>query len=70
VDKLIEIGMTEPDQDKRRAAYKEAQEIISEEAPWVVMFVMPNLIGSTDKVENLAISPLEMTLVTYETTKK
>jgi len=70
VDELIEIGMTETDQDKRRAAYKEAQEIISEEAPWVVMFVMPNLIGSSEKVENLAISPLEMTLVTYETMKK
>jgi len=70
VDELIEIGMTEVDQDKRRAAYKEAQKIISEEAPWVVMFVMPNLIGYSEKVENLAISPLEMTLVTHETVKK
>jgi len=33
VDELIEIGMTETDQEKRRAAYKEAQEIISEETP-------------------------------------
>lgn len=70
VDELIKIGMTETDQGKRRAAYKEAQEIISEEAPWVVMFVMPNLIGYSDKVENLRISPLEMTLITHETVKK
>lgn len=70
VDELIEIGMTETDQEKRRLAYKEAQEIISEEAPWVVMFVMPNLIGFSDKVENLKISPLEMTLVSHETVKK
>lgn len=70
VDELIGVGMTEKDQDKRRAAYKEAQEIISEEAPWVIMFVMPNLIGYNDKVEGLQVSPLELTLITENTTKK
>jgi len=33
------------------------------------MFVMPNLIGSGEKVENLAVSPLEMTLATCKTDK-
>ncbi len=39
VDELITAGMTETDQEKRREIYIQIQEILSEDLPWIPLFI-------------------------------
>lgn len=40
VDEIIDTGMYEPDQAKREALSKEAQQIIVDEAPWALLYTI------------------------------
>ncbi len=61
VDELIEAGMRTVDTEKRKEIYKEAQELIVEDAPWVTLYWMNNVTGYWNYVKGLKIIPLEMT---------
>ena len=61
VDELIEAGMRTVDPQKRKEIYKEAQEIIVEDAPWITLYWMNNVTGYWNYVKGIKIIPLEMT---------
>lgn len=60
VDKLIDIGMTENDPDKRKEAYLKAQEILVQDAPWITLYVLDNVNGRRTNIKGLVESPLEL----------
>ncbi|RME82678.1 MAG: ABC transporter substrate-binding protein, partial [Caldilineae bacterium] len=52
VDELIKAGETEPDPEKRREIYYEAQQIIYEEVP-AVFLVLPEVAeAASERVQN------------------
>ena len=59
-DKLIDIGMTENDPDKRKEAYLKAQEILVQDAPWITLYVLDNVNGRRTNIKGLVESPLEL----------
>lgn len=60
VDKYVDIGMTENDPEKRREAYRQAQELIVKDAGWITMFVLDNVNGRRKNIKGLVESPLEL----------
>jgi len=60
VDKYVDFGMTENDPEKRKEAYRKAQELIIEDAGWLTMFVLDNVNGRRKNVKGLVESPLEL----------
>ena len=63
VDALIDLGMTENDPDKRKEAYKKAQELIVADAAWLTLYVLDNVNGRRSNVRGLVESPLELIFV-------
>lgn len=59
---LLDKGAIEMDQESRLKLYKEAQEILVEEAPWVPLFVKEN-ITATRNFEELEIHPINNTII-------
>ncbi|WP_100372560.1 glutathione ABC transporter substrate-binding protein [Bacillus sp. FJAT-45037] len=57
VDELLTLGRQEGDEEKRLQYYKEAQEIIVEEAPLVPLYHVEHLAGIRDNVEGFTIHP-------------
>ena len=57
VDELLDIGKTEPDQNKRIEAYKEAQEIIVEEAPQLFLYFSTDNVGMQNDIEGFKLHP-------------
>lgn len=57
VDRLLDEGRTTADQDARLVAYKEAQEIIREDAPWIFTWTGENLSGIRSNVEGFKQHP-------------
>ncbi|CAN5529068.1 ABC transporter substrate-binding protein [soil metagenome] len=57
VDKLLEQGATTIDEDERRDAYMEAQEIIHEDAPWATIAYAEPPLGFQQQVEGYLPSP-------------
>lgn len=62
-DRYIDIGMTENDPEKRRAAYLEAQKIIVADAAWLTLYVLDNVNGRRSNVQGLVESPLELIFI-------
>ena len=63
VDRYVDIGMTENDPEKRKAAYLEAQKLIIADAPWLTLYVLDNVNGRRSNVKGLVESPLELIFV-------
>ncbi|MDR7856718.1 glutathione ABC transporter substrate-binding protein [Tissierella sp.] len=57
VDELLDIGKTEPDQDARIVAYKEAQEIIVEEAPQLFLYFSQDNVGIQNNITGFKLHP-------------
>lgn len=57
VDELLDIGKTEPDQEKRLVAYKEAQEIIVAEAPQLFLYFSTQNAGVQKNIEGFKLHP-------------
>ena len=57
LDKLLEQGQTTVDEDERRDAYYEAQEILHRDAPWVPIAYVTPPIGYQDTVQDYPASP-------------
>ena len=57
VDKLLDIGKTEVDTDKRLAAYKEAQEIIVADAPQLFLYFSTQNVGENKAIKGFQLHP-------------
>lgn len=57
VDELLEKGRQVEDGPEREAMYREAQEIIIKEAPWVFQYNAEDIVGASKKVKNLELTP-------------
>ena len=57
VDELLDIGKTEPDQDARLKAYKEAQEIIVDEAPQLFLYFSTDNVGMQNNIQGFKLHP-------------
>jgi peptide/nickel transport system substrate-binding protein len=57
LDELLKRGQTTIDEDKRRDAYYEAQEILHRDAPWVPIAYVKPPIGYQDTVQDYPASP-------------
>lgn len=57
VDELLDLGRTTADQNARLAAYREAQEIIRDDAPWIFTWNGENLTGINKSVKGFVQHP-------------
>lgn len=57
VDQLLEIGRESVDPAARLAAYREAQQIIRDEAPWIFVNTGENISGISNKVTGFTQAP-------------
>lgn len=60
VDRLITAAGSEPDTEKRAALWREAQAIISREAPWVFLWVQQDLYGVSARLRDWTPEPSAM----------
>jgi len=52
VDRLLDAAETEADQEKRAAMYRRAQAIVTEEAPWIFLWLPQDIYGVSRRVQN------------------
>ncbi|MCU0984648.1 MAG: ABC transporter substrate-binding protein [Acetobacteraceae bacterium] len=52
VDRLLDAAETEADQGKRAAMYQRAQAIVTEEAPWIFLWLPQDIYGVARRVQN------------------
>ena len=52
VDRLLDAAETETDQEKRAAMYRRAQAIVTEEAPWIFLWLPQDIYGVARRVQN------------------
>ncbi len=57
LDQLLEEGLAEPDEDEREEIYKEAQEILSENAPWIPLADDRDAVGVREEVTDFEYCP-------------
>ena len=55
--------MTTADPEKRKAAYRKAQQTIVDDAPWVMLHDMVQSVGVAENLENITVWPIEIVLV-------
>jgi peptide/nickel transport system substrate-binding protein len=60
VDELLELGRENVDPAVRLAAYREAQEIIRDDAPWIFVNTGENISGTSNKVTGFTQAPAGM----------
>ena len=51
VDSLLDAAEVEPDQAKRRDMYRRAQQIVTEQAPWIFLWLPQDLYGVSRRIE-------------------
>lgn len=57
VDELIDAGLQTADQEKRKEAYAEMQEIIWKDAPWAYLMVEDTMAGKKNYLEGVYLLP-------------
>ena len=57
VDRLLEQAMKELDPDKRKDLYKQAIEIIWDDAPWIFLYTQKNLLAVSKNLDGVFIHP-------------
>lgn len=61
-DKLLSDGQLELDGEKRMAIYKEAQQVICEDVPWIPLYCKANLVGTRNNLQGYTPHPLGVDL--------
>jgi peptide/nickel transport system substrate-binding protein len=69
VDDLLIQGQTTVDADKRKAIYKEAQEIIWKDAPWIFLWSQDFYVVTSSHLEGVTVTPNEKWAAIYATWK-
>lgn len=59
VDALLIAAQTEPDQHKRRELYRELQQIIFDDAPWIFLWSARQIVAHRSGLEGMEIIPVE-----------
>jgi glutathione transport system substrate-binding protein len=67
LDELIDKGAAELDDTKAKVIYNEAQKLINEEAPHVLLYSKRDLLATTAKVSNVWMQPGGIITVQYAT---
>ena len=60
VDQLIEFARGTLDTEKRRQAYREIQQILAEELPYISLFYMDNVCVYTNRIQGIRLDPEEL----------
>ena len=50
VDRLLDAAETEPDQGKRAEMYQRAQAIVTDQAPWIFLWLPQDLYGVSKRI--------------------
>ncbi len=69
VDDLLIQGQTTPDAKKREAIYKEAQQIIWNDAPWIFLWSQDFYMVTSSHLEGVTVTPTEKWAAIYATWK-
>lgn len=67
VDELLDAGRAEANVEKRKQLYKQAQELIWQDAPWIFLHVEDIIVAMDPKLGNVEIQPIERWILTYAT---
>jgi len=51
VDELLDQGRSTLDRDKRAKVYNEVDRMLYEDAPWIYLYVIPEVFGVSKKVD-------------------
>jgi peptide/nickel transport system substrate-binding protein len=65
VDQLLEGGRKTADPEQRKKFYKEAMEILMDEAPWLYLHSEVQVTGVSAKVKDLVVHPTERVISKY-----
>ncbi|MCX8199056.1 MAG: ABC transporter substrate-binding protein [Sulfolobales archaeon] len=65
VDRLLDSARSEVDRDKRLSLYKQAQELVWSDAPWIFLHIEDIIIAMRPDLENVEIQPIERWILTY-----
>lgn len=60
VDKLLDRAATTTDQDQRAKIYRQAEEIIWDDAPWIFLYTQHMVLGVNSNLKGLYTYPWEM----------
>jgi glutathione transport system substrate-binding protein len=63
VDRLATEGIRSTDVEKRKAAYKEIQKVILDDAPWVFLYALDTLAATRAELKGVQLSPAEYYLL-------
>lgn len=69
VDELLLAGQSTPDPKKRLAIYKEAQELIWNDAPWIFLWSQDFYMVTSSHLEGVTVTPNEKWAALYATWK-
>jgi peptide/nickel transport system substrate-binding protein len=58
VDQLLQQGREVSDPAQRKAIYEEVWRLILQDSPWVPLYQMPGLIGISQRVQGLQVTPI------------
>src|SRR5690606_11594453 len=65
VDGLLDMARTTPDEAVRRAAYREAMQIIMEDAPWLFLHAETQITAIRTNVEGVIVHPTERIIASH-----
>nr|MBO2477748.1 glutathione ABC transporter substrate-binding protein [Bacillota bacterium] len=65
VDELLDMARTTPDEAVRRAAYREAMQIIMEDAPWLFLHAETQITAIRTNVEGVIVHPTERIIASH-----
>ncbi len=57
VDRLIDEGRKEPDQEKRKAIYAQVQQVLARDLPYIHLWYLDNVIVHSKRVSHIELSP-------------
>jgi ABC-type transport system substrate-binding protein len=63
VDTLLMKGMTSTDQNVRLDAYKQVQQLVFDDAPWIFLHVQKVIAGVRNRIAGVIVLPTELVLV-------
>ncbi|HET6780953.1 MAG TPA: ABC transporter substrate-binding protein, partial [bacterium] len=69
VDRLLEEGRRSVDAQRRRAVYREAQQMIWNDAPWVFLWTQKWYVATVKNLEGVRVLPIEKWDAIYATWK-
>jgi peptide/nickel transport system substrate-binding protein len=57
IDRLIDLGRREIDLEKRRTAYRQIQQIVADEVPYISLWYMDNVVVFNKRIRNMVLYP-------------